>query len=185
MRLLIGLVGAAGSGKTTIAEHLVKSHGFQCESFASALKDVVASIFCWNRADLDGNTPESRSWRETVDAWWSARLNMSNLTPRTVLQTIGTDVMRDTFSPDIWIASIQRRLQKYGTESRVVVSDCRFQNEIEAVRSEGGYIIAVVRPGCERSGHVTETAVNESAADHVIVNDGTLEDLLKKIDNII
>jgi hypothetical protein len=141
--MIIGICGLIGSGKDTIADYLQNIHEFRRESFAATLKDAVAAVFGWDRDLLEGRTRESRAWREQVDAWWAARLNMPDLTPRLVLQKWGTEVARRSWHDDIWIASLENKLRK--TTDDIVISDCRFPNEIKAVRDAGGIVIRVVR----------------------------------------
>ena len=69
--MLIGLVGLIGSGKDTVAERLVSHHGFVRDSFAKSLKDAVSNIFGWDRNLVEGNTKESRAWREQPDTFCS------------------------------------------------------------------------------------------------------------------
>lgn len=69
--MIVGLVGFIGAGKGTVADLLVERHDFFKESFANSLKDACSSIFGWNREMLEGDTPESRAWREQPDKWWS------------------------------------------------------------------------------------------------------------------
>ena len=71
--MLIGLVGLISSGKDTVANRLVSHHGFIQDSFAKSLKDAVSNIFGWSREMLEGNTKESRAWREQPDKFWSER----------------------------------------------------------------------------------------------------------------
>lgn len=141
--MIIGIVGNIGEGKDTIAEYLVNDHNFKRESFASTLKDAVSAVFSWDRTLLEGQTAESRNWRETVDEWWADRLNIPDLTPRFVLQQWGTEVCRKSFHNDIWVASLENKLRKVDTN--VVVSDCRFPNEFAAIKNAGGIIIRVKR----------------------------------------
>ena len=141
--MIIGICGLIGSGKDTIADYLQNIHQFRRESFAHTLKDAVASVFGWDRELLEGRTRESREWREQVDPWWAERLKMPNLTPRYVLQVWGTEVARKGFHDDIWIASLENKLRK--THDDVVISDCRFPNEIRAIKQAGGIVIRVVR----------------------------------------
>jgi hypothetical protein len=94
--MLIGLVGLIGSGKDTVAERLVSHHGFRRDSFARSLKDAVSSIFGWDRNLVEGNTKESRAWREQPDAFWSEKFGRE-VTPRWVLQYFGTEVCRGNF----------------------------------------------------------------------------------------
>jgi hypothetical protein len=141
--MIIGICGLIGSGKDTIADYLQNIHQFRRESFAHTLKDAVACVFGWDRELIEGRTRSSREWREQVDSWWAERLNMPALTPRHVLQVWGTEVARRGFHDDIWIASLENKLRK--TTDDVVISDCRFPNEIAAIRRAGGRVIRVVR----------------------------------------
>jgi len=141
--MIIGICGLIGSGKDTIADYLQNIHQFRRESFAHTLKDAVAHVFGWDRDLIEGRTRESREWREQVDSWWAKRLDMPNLTPRYVLQVWGTEVSRRGFHDDIWIASLENKLRK--TTDDVVISDCRFPNEIAAIRQAGGTVIRVTR----------------------------------------
>jgi hypothetical protein len=141
--MIIGFVGLIGAGKDTAADYLVNTHGFRRDSFANTLKDAVAHVFGWDRTLLEGRTKEAREWREQVDPWWSARLNMPTLTPRWVLQYWGTDVLRINFHDDIWIASLENKMRK--TRDNIVISDVRFPNEIKAIHNAGGQVIRVKR----------------------------------------
>jgi len=141
--MIIGICGLIGSGKDTIADYLQNIHQFRRESFAHALKDAVAQVFGWDRELLEGRTKESRAWREQVDPWWAERLKMPHLTPRYVLQVWGTEVARRSFHDDIWIAALENKLRK--TKDDVVISDCRFPNEIKSIKRAGGIVIRVVR----------------------------------------
>ena len=89
MRKIIGIAGLIGSGKDTVANHLIKEHNFQRIKFADKLKDGVAAIFEWPRELLEGDSDESREWRETPDEFWSKELG-EDITPRFVLQKFGT-----------------------------------------------------------------------------------------------
>jgi hypothetical protein len=141
--MIIGICGFIGSGKDTIADFLVNFHGFRRESFANTLKDAVSAVFGWDRTLLEGRTKEAREWREQVDSWWAERLSMPHLTPRWILQHWGTEVCRRAFHDDIWIAALENKLRT--SEDDVVISDCRFPNEIEAIRNAGGKVIRVLR----------------------------------------
>ena len=141
--MIIGICGFIGSGKDTVADYLVNFHEFRRESFAATLKDAVAAVFGWDRVLLEGRTKEAREWRESVDTWWAERLDMPTLTPRWVLQYWGTEVCRRAFHDDIWIASLENKIRN--SKDNVVISDCRFPNEIQSIKNAGGQIIWVQR----------------------------------------
>ena len=129
--MIVGLVGLIGSGKDTAADFLVEQYNFRRESFAGHLKDIVSIVFGWDRDMLEGRTTESRQWREQTDLWWSARLQM-NITPRWVLQYWGTDVLRNNFHNDIWLASLEKKISS--DNGNIVITDCRFPNEIAILK---------------------------------------------------
>ena len=159
---VIALCGWIGSGKDSVADFLVNDHGFKRMSFAGTLKDSIASIFGWDREMLNGTTHEGRAWREKVDPWWSARLNIPNLTPRFVLQQWGTEVCRHGFHSDIWVASVENQLRN--SKDNIVISDCRFPNEIAAMRAANA-MIAWVRRGDLPHWYYTAIKANTGNAD--------------------
>lgn len=202
--MIIGIAGTIGSGKDTIADHLVSQHGFVRLSFAGPLKDAVSSIFGWDRNALEGITPESREWREQVDTWWADNLGIPHLTPRWVLQNIGTDVMRTHFHSDIWVYSVMRQATK--CLRPVVISDCRFMNEARILSEQGGHVWRVMRGRPDwwsmaqqaaigdrafegmlksRGVHASEWNVAAIAPTAEIDNTGTLEQLYSEVDNLI
>ena len=140
--MIIGFVGFIGSGKDTAADYLVNFHGFRRDSFAATLKDAVADIFGWDRTLIEGRTTESRDWRECQDEWWTERLGMP-ITPRWILQQWGTEVCRQGFHDDIWIASLENKMRK--TRDNMVITDVRFPNEIKAIKDSGGKVFRIKR----------------------------------------
>jgi hypothetical protein len=141
--MIIGIAGLIGSGKDTAADYLCTFHGFKRMSFGGALKDAVSQIFDWDRELLEGSTKTSREWREQFDTWWADRLNIPHLTPRWVLQQWGTEVARKSFHDDIWIASVENKLRN--NKDDIVITDCRFPNELAAIKNAGGITIRTHR----------------------------------------
>lgn len=144
MPKILGLVGFIGSGKGTVAKILSEKYNFRQDSFASTLKDVCASVFGWPRELLEGDTTESRIWRDQTDEWWANKLNIKNFTPRYALQNIGTDIFRNHFNEDIWFHTMENRLRK-NNEQDIIVSDIRFPNEIKFIQQYNGHLIRVKR----------------------------------------
>lgn len=184
--MIIGLVGYIGSGKGTVRDILVRDHGYHGFAFADALKDAVATIFTWPRGLLEGDSNASRAFRERVDVWWSHKLGYE-VTPRLILQKFGTEACRHGIADNIWIAALEKRMHGY---EDVVISDVRFSNEINFVRSAGGVIVRVKRgedPTPEELSklHVSETAWNSYTPDEIIHNDGTLDDLKGDVNIIL
>lgn len=209
--MIVGFVGFIGSGKDTAADYLVNFHGYRRDSFANTLKDAVACVFGWDRTLLEGRTKEAREWREQVDPWWAARLNMPNLTPRLMLQLWGTEVCRTGFHDDIWIASLENKMRK--TTDNIVISDVRFPNEIKAIHNAGGIVVRIKRGAdpewydaavsanagpvanptwsLSRSHleklkiHASETAWVGRDIDYTVFNDTTIDDLFDQIKNLV
>ena len=203
--MIIGLTGFIGSGKDTVANMLCELGATQ-ESFASPVKDVCASVFGWDRDLVEGDTIESRDFRETPDIFWTRKLGIDNFTPRLALQLIGTEIMRDHFNSDIWISSLEYRLRKSSNDI-IVISDARFQNELNLIKSMGGKVLTVVRDelpewhdiavkankGSVPARHTMNTRYKSVHAsewswvgfefDHVIDNTGSLEDLEKQVNS--
>lgn len=203
--MIIGICGFIGAGKDTAADYLVGFHGFRRDSFASTLKDAVAAVFGWDRELLEGRTPEARAWRENVDTWWADRLNMPNLTPRWILQYWGTDVIRDHFHDDIWIAALESRLAR--RTDHTVISDVRFPNEVKAIKAQGGKVIWVQRgptphwydiaakanTGDNKARewlglngiHASEYSWAGTEFDQIVVNNESIECLYDQIKNLV
>ena len=198
--MIIGLCGLIGSGKDTAADYLCNFHEFRRDSFASTLKDAVASVFGWDRELLEGRTKQAREWREQIDPWWADRMHMPNLTPRLILQLWGTEVCRRGFHDDIWIASLENKLRN--TKDNIVISDCRFPNEITSIRRAGGRVIRIARgtdpawfslakadpskmPPRYPDIHASEYSWAQTDFDFIIDNNGSIEDLYSDLKNLV
>jgi hypothetical protein len=142
--MIVGLLGFIGSGKGTVASQLVSEYNFRQDSFAASLKDACAMMFDWPRHMLEGDTTESREWREIVDPWWSEKLGIPNFSPRYALQIMGTDVLRNHFHQDLWFITVQNRIRK-NPNQHVVISDVRFPNEIKFIQDQGGTLVKINR----------------------------------------
>lgn len=197
---LIGLVGFIGSGKGTFADVLVERHGFVKESFANGVKDATATVFGWDRKMLEGDTDISRIWREKPDAFWSKKFE-KEFSPRLALQLMGTEAGRGVFHEDLWIHSLERRLQE---DKDYVIADVRFPNEIKAIQEMGGKVVRIKRgPNPEwyytaldfnmkassvkpdDSIHSSEWAWIGTALDAIVDNNCDLEQVPKNVDKML
>ena len=141
--MIIGICGLIGCGKGTVGDILVENYGFTKLSFADKLKDGVATVFNWDRAMLEGDTVESREWRETQDDFWTKETGRT-ITPRLVLQEFGTDCMRHGFDDGIWVSLVKQELVKYPNKN-FVIPDVRFPNEANMIKSIHGEVWRVRR----------------------------------------
>jgi hypothetical protein len=141
--MIVGLVGFIGNGKGTVGDILANEYGFKRESFAKSVKDALCPIFGWERDMLEGDTPESRDFREKPDEYWSEVMGKP-FTPRYALQLMGTEAGRNVFHPNIWVYSLERRISAEPLYN-YVITDVRFPNEMAMIRRLGGLIVYVKR----------------------------------------
>lgn len=160
---LIGITGNAGSGKDTLAEAF-QLQGYRQYSFAASLKAGLCELFGLYPADFT-----SREFKELTHPYWGK-------SPREIAQFVGTEFFRDQITkllPDLeqsfWISRLEWSLiQDYDAPEDVVavISDVRFQDELDWVVSKGGRIIHLTRPGADGtvglSNHRSELALDYS-----------------------
>tara|TARA_A100001035_G_scaffold47416_1_gene34102 strand:- start:2449 stop:3042 length:594 start_codon:yes stop_codon:yes gene_type:complete len=186
--MIIGICGLIGSGKGTVADILVEQHNYEKLSFADKLKDGVSSVFGWNREMLEGDTDESRKWREEADKFWTEETG-ETITPRLILQLFGTDCMRNGFFDGIWVSLVKQELLK-NKQKNYVIPDVRFENEAKMIRSLGGKICQVRRGPdplwfrlykdlgeIPTDVHKSEWAWANVQMDYILSNDTTLDNL--------
>jgi hypothetical protein len=128
-----------------------------------------------------------------------------------MLQLWGTEVCRNGFHDDIWIASLENKMRKTG--DNIVISDVRFPNEIKAIHNAGGIVVRIKRGedpewydaavsanagpngnttwSISRSKlehlkiHASETAWVGGLIDHTVWNDTTIDELFSQIKNLV
>lgn len=199
--MIVGLLGFIGSGKGTAGD-ILKSMGFTPISFAKGVKDITAEMFGWPRHLLEGDTQLSRDWREQPCKFWSRELG-KEFTPRYALQLMGTQVGRDVFDENFWVIKLKNYIDN-APKQNYVITDVRFQNEIDFISENNGTLIEIRRGitphwydiaakanrGDERAKlwmqeqsdvHESEWKWIGGNIDHVIDNDKGLEDLRKNL----
>ena len=140
---ILVLTALKGSGKDTTGDYIVKNYqNWEKDSFAGTLKDAVSAIFSWDRKMLAGETPEDRAIREAKDEYWSKCFGY-DVTPRNMLQRFGTEILRNNLHKDIWVNSLRLKVEK--SEKNIIITDCRFKNEIDMLRNLGAKIVRIHR----------------------------------------
>lgn len=158
---------------------------FEIVSFAGKLKQVVSVITGCERGFLD----DERFKQSKLGGDWG---ELSGWSFREILQFVGTDLLRKRFHKDIWVNALFAEWKpKYysngitDVEHRMpdwIIADCRFPNEVEAVRSRGGKLVKVVRKGKRKDLHKSETALDGfDDFDAIIKNNGTLLNLIDEV----
>jgi len=165
-----GLCGFAGSGKNTAASLLLKHTDGCAYSFAGPLKDGVAAMFGWPRDLLEGDTPESRAWRDQADSYWSKAFGRS-VTPRMILQEVGTEVFRQ-YLPNMWVTAAARQVQS--NRAAAVFTDTRFGNEMSWISSQNGVLIWVYRPEMPHLSDAMSSMVRELVNRHENLSDPSI-----------
>lgn len=180
MKQVIGICGKINSGKSTVAEILKDKHDYVLLSFADILKDIVSTMFLYPRHLLQGDTIESRDYREKIDPVWAKNLDKPNWTPRMALQFVGTEIIRDTLCKDYFIRVLEMKINALG-KKRIVCPDVRFINEMEFIKSIGGEIWYISRQGIQTQTqtHASENdiSIDNELINHVIYNNRTKSDL--------
>lgn len=141
--MIIGITGLAGSGKDSAARIIMKKYpSYKKLSFASRLKDMVATLYRWDRDKLEGISEEDRAWREKCDP---VLLNTfgRRITPRHEMQLLGTG-LKEILQENFWACIVKHEIEVKKLKN-VVITDVRFPDEIEMIRSLGGYIIEIQR----------------------------------------
>jgi hypothetical protein len=175
-REIIGLCGYATCGKDTAAQGLI-DNGWTRIALADGVREALLAL---DPVTFEDNTAEPSvvSFAELASrysskiGWWDELKKLCDV--RRLLQRMGTEAGRNIHGEDCWIKIAKRKVD--AAPGPVVITDVRFANEAEAIRSWGGKIIRIDRPGVGPvNGHVSEALSFEP--DDVIENDGTIADL--------
>lgn len=165
---IVAFTGPAGAGKSTAAAGLMFRGGFRRYRFADPLKEMCRTLL----REVGCTIP-------TVERMIEGDLKerpieiLSGVTPRRLMQTLGTEWGRETVAPDFW-ADVwrMRAIGALEVGDRIVVDDCRFENEAAVIRALGGVVIGITRrdPARQAGAHASEAGV---APDLSVANDGT------------
>lgn len=172
MNKLIGLYSPCPAcGKTTLAGLL----DHEKMSFAAPLREILTLLL--TRLGYDG---------ETIERFLHGDLKehtipeLGNRSPRYLMQTLGTEWGRYLISETIWVDVMRARIRH--SFGRVVIDDVRFPNEYNLIRSLGGLLVRIDRPGYKKSGlHPSDGGCDHLPFDVTIVNGGRPEDMLEQL----
>ena len=177
MQKLIGLYSSAPqSGKSEVARFLVERYGYTVVPFAQTLKEALIPVLV-ALGYTDGQA------KHLVTKAKATELPDIKLSVRQLLQTLGTEWGRQCVHPNLWLMCWQKRISQYDL---VVVDDVRFENEAELVRSLGGELWKVERPGTTQvHGHISEGSLDTYEGFSTILNNrGSLEELRLTVEGV-
>ena len=192
---VVGIVGSAGVGKSTVAQILEYRYGFVTFNFADDLK---LTLHRWFDIPFDVLFGPSEK---------------KNAHFRAMMQHLGTDFAR-TYDPDIWVRLFMRRLNTYVTTGldplglvealttqmhppRIAIGDIRFPNEAEAIAAiPGGHVIRITKENPKPSTDMSEEQRQHSSEtsqsliplehiEHTLYNDGSMDQLAAQVFNIL
>ena len=167
MRELIGFAGHQGSGKDSCADILVEGRNFVKFAFADAVKTSCKALFDLSDDQLWGDS------KNTIDERYGQ-------SPRQLMQKLGTDFVRQMVRQSFWIDKFAAWYEK--TTENVVISDVRFQDEVDIIRKLGGKVYLVQRPSHPKQDFHSSEKSELLDVDNVIANDGSLVDLSMKVE---
>lgn len=157
--VLIGLIGPKESGKDTLADYLVSHYRFQKHAFADPIKQICRIMFLLDPEQLNDHT-----LKETIDKKWG-------LTPRQMMQKLGTDVIRNIWDNDFWLKHIDFRLD---FNNDIVISDVRFPNEAQWIKDRGGILVRIddgrINNSSKDDTHESETSNADIQEDFCVFN---------------
>ena len=174
------------------------------KKFAGKLKEIASLL-----TGIPVEMFEDQEFKQSFilgEEWGTVRPNPLNVVPvfedvqfnelmsvRELLQKLGTEVMRDGLHTNVWVnalfADYKRPKMSEHNPSNWIITDMRFPNELAAVNDVNGLTIRVVRPQIETANfkpqHASETSLDSAEFDYTIVNDSTIEELVKKVREIL
>lgn len=182
---LIGITGYKRSGKDTAGEYFIKQ-GYIKYAFAGPLKKACKEIFMFTEEQTEGDDKE-----EYDDRW--------NISARKVFQRFGTEIFRERLSefyPEM--ENIKQNFWTYrfkiwyhnqlniNKDVKIVVTDVRFDNEVEIIKELGGIIIKVERKNVDdKDQHKSETSMGKIKYDYLVKNDSNIKNYYKKLSEIV
>jgi len=175
-RTIIGFHGPAFSGKDSAALVIKELYpNTDIFAFASPLKEACKILFNFSHDQL-----HNPIIKETVDERW-------NRSPREIFQWLGTDILRQQINQDFFVMNMKQRIEDSKADY-IIVSDIRFDNEAELIRSLGGKVIGIERTGAKttkHSGHITEKGISPELIDAVIENNSSIEEFKNRVKMVI
>jgi hypothetical protein len=173
--MLLGVCGKARHGKDCLTDILKSKYNYSQYFFAKPVKDACKVIFDLSDEQLYGDL------KETVDERWG-------ISPREMLQTFGTEIMqyefgnklpafKDKIYRSFWVEKF-KNWYKQNSSQNIVISDVRFQHELDALRELNATIIKVDASKRIKStdNHLSENELNDVEPDFIVYNNGTLSD---------
>jgi deoxynucleotide monophosphate kinase-like protein len=180
--MLISFSGLKGSGKDTAAKVLIEEYGFTKIAFADALREALLVLDPQLTIEEEWQPPQHMRLSKIVReyGWDWAKNAIPEV--RRLMQVFGTEVGRMLFGENVWVDTLAKRFPDIAEpESRYVITDCRFDNELAFVHANDGTAIWVSRPGVKSDGHASESDAMAGKVDYLLRNETTVEELQEDV----
>ena len=187
---IIGLCGNKGCGKDTFANYLVQTDNYIKVAFADYIRESLKVLFDWNEENF------SQKLKEENDEYWG-------VSPRKMMQELGTEFLRfhcknmiseefylpngNMYKSTFHIKRLNKDITKYyniDNNVKIIISDLRFQDEVDYVKELGGTVIRINREVEKNnfSNHASENQIdNLKSIDINLVNDKDIDHYIKKV----
>lgn len=182
--MIISITGKIGSGKDTIADIIMQYtpyHDWEVKKFAGKLKDIASIISGVPKINFE----DQEFKKQDMGSEWG-------MTYRDLLQKLGTEAMRNGLHENVWVnalfADYHFNIEEDEQMPNWLITDTRFPNELEAVKTHKGITIKVIRDSGNTIGttHASETALDSYTEwDYVVNNNGSIEDLKEQVFSIL
>lgn len=165
MTKIIAFAGRKQSGKTTCSLALKDLYDNKSKdpsltkvyNFADPLKqDICMNILGLTHDQCYGSDDNKN---ELTNNWWEGK----QLSAREVMQFVGTDIFR-TMQTNVWADATLNKIKR-DNPAVAIIADCRFPNEVKAIKDAGGIVIKLMRNPCNSS-HASETALDPKNFNH-------------------
>jgi hypothetical protein len=182
--MIISITGKIGSGKDTIADIIMQYtpyHDWEIKKFAGKLKDIAEILSGVPKINFE----DQEFKKQDMGPNWG-------MTYRDLLQRLGTEAMRNGLHENVWVnalfADYHFNIEEDEQMPNWLITDCRFPNELEAVKAHKGITIKVIRDSGNTIGttHASETALDDYTEwDYIVDNNGSIEDLKTQVFSIL
>lgn len=177
---IIGIAGPAGAGKDTVAQIAQKLIAQESVilKFAGPLKAMTAELLSY--LGIPASAIEDRVRKEEV-------IPALGCTIRKIMVTLGTEWGRDLINPNIWTTLVEEQIRRARERDVIcIISDVRFNNEADLIRSMGGAVWHVHRPGFHGSvAHRSEQGLERFSGDAEILNTSSFDALRDRIEGVL